>query len=73
MIAQEQRAFQAAQEWYRKSLAIFEKQGNEHGAALTYHQLGRIVEERRDFQAAQEWYPTLVQLRDMWRCPKVRV
>ena len=32
--------------WYRKSLAISEKQGNEHGAAITYHQLGRIAQER---------------------------
>ena len=27
-------------QWYRKAMAIFEKQGDEHGAAITYHQLG---------------------------------
>jgi tetratricopeptide (TPR) repeat protein len=36
IIAEEQRDFQAAQEWYRKSLTISEKQGNEHGAAGTF-------------------------------------
>jgi hypothetical protein len=33
-------------------LAISEKQGNEHGAASTYHQLGRIAQEQRDFAQA---------------------
>ena len=56
MIAQKQRDFDAAEKWYRKSLAIDEKQGNEHGAAAAYHQLGRAAEEQRDFVGAQEWY-----------------
>ncbi len=56
MIAQEQRDFAAAEQWYRKSLAIEEKQGNEHGAASAYHQLGRIAQEQRDFAAAEQWY-----------------
>ena len=34
MIAQEQRDFASAEQWYRKALAIEEKQGNEHGAAM---------------------------------------
>ena len=56
MIAQQQRDFVAAQQWYRKSLAIEEKHGNEHIAAGTYHQLGRIAQEQRDFAAAEQWY-----------------
>ena len=56
MIAQEQRDFATAREWYLKSLAIKEKQGDLHGAASTYHQLGRIAEEQRDFATAREWY-----------------
>jgi tetratricopeptide (TPR) repeat protein len=55
-IAQEQRDFAAAEQWYRKSLAITEKQGNEYGAAITYHQLGIVAEEQRDFAAAEQWY-----------------
>ena len=56
IIAQEQRDFAAAEQWYRKSLAIDEKQGNEHGAAITYYQLGIIAQEQRDFAAAEQWY-----------------
>ena len=56
MIAEEQRDFAAAEAWYKKSLAIKEKQGNEHGAASTYHQLGRIAQERRDFFQAGDFY-----------------
>ncbi|MDE6016819.1 MAG: hypothetical protein K2H41_14215, partial [Acetatifactor sp.] len=41
---------------YKKSLAIEEKQGNEHGASITYHQLGRIAQERRDFSQAGDFY-----------------
>jgi hypothetical protein len=40
----------------RKSLAIEEKQGNEHGAASTYHQLGSIAQQQRDFGTAEAWY-----------------
>ena len=56
IIAQEQRDFAAAEQWYRKSLATKEKRGDEHGASLTYHQLGRIAQEQRDFAAAEQWY-----------------
>ena len=55
MIAQEQRDFAAAEQWYRKSLAIKEKQGNEHGAS-TYGQLGNMALEQREFVAAEQWY-----------------
>jgi tetratricopeptide (TPR) repeat protein len=45
-----------AEQWYRKSLAITERQGNEYHAASTYHQLGRIAQEQRDFATAEQWY-----------------
>jgi tetratricopeptide (TPR) repeat protein len=56
MIAHKQRDFPTAEDWYRKSLAIFEKQGDEHGAAKTYHQLGMVAEGQRDFPTAEAWY-----------------
>ena len=61
MIAQEQRDFAAAERWYQKALAIKEKQGNEHGAASTYHQLGRIAHQssatsrRRSSGTGRRW------------------
>jgi tetratricopeptide (TPR) repeat protein len=54
--AENQRDFAQAEQWYRKSLAISEKQGNEHGAASTYHQLGIIAQEQRDSAQAGQWY-----------------
>jgi len=56
MIAQEQRDFASAEQWYRKAMAIKEKQGDEHGAAITYHQLGYSAQEQRDFASAEQWY-----------------
>ena len=56
MIAQERRDFASAEQWYRKSLAIKEKQGDEHGAAIAYGQLGTIAQEQCDFASAEQWY-----------------
>ena len=56
VIAQERRDSAAAEGWYKKSLAIDEKQGNEHGTAITYHQLGVIAQERRNFADAEAWF-----------------
>jgi len=56
MIAAERRDFASAEQWYHKALAIKEKQGDEHYAAITYHQLGMIAAEQRDFAGAEQWY-----------------
>ena len=56
------RDFNAAETWYRKSLAITEKQGNEHIAASTYHQLGIIAEEKREFKMAKAWYKKSLEI-----------
>jgi hypothetical protein len=43
MIAQARRDFNAAEQWYRKSLEITERLGDKHGAARSYGQLGVIA------------------------------
>ncbi len=43
------------EKWCRKSLDIHEKQGNEHDAAATYHNLGAIAGKQRDFETAEKW------------------
>ncbi len=48
IIAEAQRDFSQAEQWYKKSLEISERQRNEHGAASTYHQLGMIAQEQGD-------------------------
>ena len=56
VIAQEGRDFDAAEDWYKKALAIELEQGNEYSAAINYHQLGSVAQDRRDFDAAENWY-----------------
>ncbi|MGH8548220.1 MAG: tetratricopeptide repeat protein [Methylococcales bacterium] len=40
-----QRDFAGAEGWYRKSLQITEKHGNEHAAPRTYAQLGKVAHD----------------------------
>jgi len=47
--------YAAAEEWYRKSLAIEEKQGNPHGAAGTYGQLGTVAGMEGSFEGSGKW------------------
>jgi len=42
IIAEERREFEEAEDWYKKSLKISERLGDEHGAAITYWQLGDL-------------------------------
>ncbi len=55
-VAQEQREFAAAQDYYLQALAIFIEFGDRYEQADTYHQLGRVAEELREFAAAQDYY-----------------
>ncbi len=55
IIAQEQRDFAAAEQWYRKSLAIKEKHGNERGAASTYGQLGILAGLQGAYEESARW------------------
>jgi tetratricopeptide (TPR) repeat protein len=45
-----------AEPWYRRSLIINEKFGNQTGIANTYHQLGFLAEERGRPDSAERWY-----------------
>jgi hypothetical protein len=52
----------AAEEWYRKSLAIGEALGNRPGMAIRYGQLGLLAEARGDLAAALDWVVQCVAL-----------
>ncbi len=54
-VAQEQCAYEAAREWYLKSLTIKEKKGNTHGAAKTYAQLGILAALEGSMEASGAW------------------
>jgi tetratricopeptide (TPR) repeat protein len=55
-MAQDRGDYDAARDWYRKSLAIFEQLGNRAGMAGLYHQLGTVAQSRGDYDAALDWY-----------------
>jgi tetratricopeptide (TPR) repeat protein len=64
MVAEEQRDFSAAEAWYHQAMTIEEKQGDEHRASSTYHQLGMVAEEQRDFSAAEAWYRKALAIKE---------
>jgi tetratricopeptide (TPR) repeat protein len=55
-IAQEQRQFDVAVDYYNKALKIFEDAGDLYGAATVYHQLGMVAEEQGQFDVAVDYY-----------------
>jgi tetratricopeptide (TPR) repeat protein len=55
MLAEEQRDFDVAERWYRKSLAITETRGGDHGAG-TYGHLGTLAHRRGRLDEAKGWY-----------------
>ncbi|NJM11385.1 MAG: hypothetical protein HC889_05420 [Synechococcaceae cyanobacterium SM1_2_3] len=55
IIAQADSDFVAAEQWYRKALAIKEKCGNEHGAAITYLQFGVLAGLQDHFLESGRW------------------
>ncbi|SNT66315.1 Tetratricopeptide repeat-containing protein [Asanoa hainanensis] len=46
----------AAEGFYRQSLAIEEEVGNRPGMAISYHQLGMVVQQRGELEAADGFY-----------------
>jgi tetratricopeptide (TPR) repeat protein len=47
---------EAAEQWYRKALAVNEQVGNLPGTAQTYDQLGNVAYHRGQLEAAEQWY-----------------
>ncbi len=56
MIVQERRDLDAAEQLYRKSLAISERLGNESSAAATFNQLGWVASQRGDLDEAEQCF-----------------
>ncbi|MEH2272565.1 MAG: tetratricopeptide repeat protein [Nostoc sp.] len=55
-IAQEQRQFDVAVDYYNKALKIFEDAGDLYSAASDYNQLGRVAQAQRQFDVAVDYY-----------------
>jgi tetratricopeptide (TPR) repeat protein len=53
-VAQEQRKWQQAEEYYQKALKIYIEFEDRHSQANTYHQLGTVAQEQRMWDVARE-------------------
>ncbi len=56
IVAQKQRQFEEARQYYLKALKIYEDAGDLYKAADEYHQLGIVAEEQRQFDEAISYY-----------------
>ncbi|MFC3962140.1 tetratricopeptide repeat protein, partial [Nocardia jiangsuensis] len=52
-VAQDQRRFDQAEDYYRQALDLKLEFGDRHSAASTYHQLGMVAQEQRRFDQAE--------------------
>jgi len=62
MVAQEQRQWAQAEEYYRQALQIYIDFNDRYRQAATYHQLGTVAEEQRQWAQAEEHYRQALQI-----------
>ena len=62
-VAQEQRQFQQAEQYYQQALQIYIVEDNyRYGQAATYHQLGYVAQEQRQFQQAEQYHQQALKI-----------
>ena len=62
IVAQEQRQWQQAEEYYQKALEIYIEFKDRYKQAGTYHQLGIVAQEQRQWQQAEEYYQKALEI-----------
>jgi len=55
-VAEEQRQWQQAEQYYQQALQIFIEYNDRYAQASTYHQLGMVAEEQRQWEQAREYF-----------------
>jgi len=67
-VAQEQRRWAQAEDYYQKALALCIEFNDRYSQASTYHQLGRVAQEQRRWEQALDYYlkalPIYVEFND---------
>ena len=56
MVAQEQRQWAQAEQYYQQALAIYIEFNDRYEQAGTYHQLGSVAQEQRQWAQAEQYY-----------------
>ncbi len=60
MVAQEQRQWQQAEQYYQQALQIYVEYNDRYTQASTYHQLGLLAEEQQQWQQACDYLPASI-------------
>jgi tetratricopeptide (TPR) repeat protein len=61
-VAQGQRKWPQAEEYYQKALEIFIEFNDRHNQAGTYHNLGRVAQGQRKWPQAEEYYQKALEI-----------
>jgi tetratricopeptide (TPR) repeat protein len=56
MVAQEQRQWGQAEQYYQQALAIFVECKDRYSQVRTYHQLGRVAQKQRQWGQARDYF-----------------
>ncbi len=62
MVAQKQRQWQQAEQYYQQALQLKIEYNDRYHQASTYHQLGMVAEEQRQWEQAEQYYQQALQL-----------
>ena len=62
MVAQEQRQWVQAEQYYQHALQIFIEFNDRFAQADAYHQLGRVAQEQRQWAQAEQYYQHALQI-----------
>jgi tetratricopeptide (TPR) repeat protein len=63
VVAQEQRQYKQAEEYYKKALEICIEFNARYDQAPTYHQLGHVAQEQRQYKQAEEYYKKALEIK----------
>ncbi len=63
MVAQEQREWQKAGDYYQQAIQICIEFNDRYEQAFTFHQLGMVAEEQREWQKAEGYYQQALEIK----------
>jgi tetratricopeptide (TPR) repeat protein len=61
-VAQEQRQWAQAEQYYQQALQIYIEYNDRHKQATTYHNLGAVAQEQRQWAQAEQYYQQALQI-----------
>jgi tetratricopeptide (TPR) repeat protein len=62
MVAQEQRQYEQAEQYYQNALRICIEFNDRYEQAKTYHNLGIVAQEQRQYEQAEQYYQNALRI-----------